>query len=254
MLELMFEGDFALTKLPKKIEKEELTKVKEAFNQLYPKIKNLYTTLTVESTYPTFSGNDYVVFLNQCNFCAPTLINPEGIKQALLDNILTATSVRSESAKQIEGSKSQTMRFEFLEMIYRLAILVYEPLLKPLKDNIKKKTTHAHSAGRISQAKALTMLFEEYIDPSGFDQANTTMDFREKQLYFSKVSLYFERNQKIFQHMHQPYNIAGKKAMTLDNAIYFIFKIMELEFITERAVKRNYALSKQPVVDFKKNY
>lgn len=32
MLELMFEGDFALTKLPKKIEKEELTKVKEAFN------------------------------------------------------------------------------------------------------------------------------------------------------------------------------------------------------------------------------
>ena len=63
MLELMFEGDFNLTKLPKKIEKEELLKFKEAFGELYPKIKNLFATLTVDSTYPTYSGNDYVVFL-----------------------------------------------------------------------------------------------------------------------------------------------------------------------------------------------
>jgi hypothetical protein len=63
MLELMFEGDFNLTKLPKKIEKDELPKIKEAFAELYPKIKNLFATLTVDSTYPTYSGNDYVVFL-----------------------------------------------------------------------------------------------------------------------------------------------------------------------------------------------
>ena len=118
-----------MTKLPKKIEKEDLQKVKDAFLELYPKIKNLFATLTVDSSYPTFNGNDYVVFLQVCNFGAPSAINPDGIKQALLDNILTATSVRSEAAKHIEGSKSQTMRFEFLETIYRLAELIYAPLL-----------------------------------------------------------------------------------------------------------------------------
>ena len=97
------------------------------------------------------------------------------------------------------------------------------------------------------------MLFEEYIDPANFDSANT-MEFRGKHLYFSKVNLYFERNKKIFEHMLNPYNIQGKKAMSLENATFFIMKVMELDFITERAIKRNYAFSKQPVVNFKRDY
>jgi hypothetical protein len=54
--------------------------------------------------------------------------------------------------------------------------------------------------------------------------------------------------------MHQPYNIAGKNAMTLENAIFFTSKILELDYVTERQIQRSYAFSKQPVVDFKKNY
>ena len=54
--------------------------------------------------------------------------------------------------------------------------------------------------------------------------------------------------------MIQAYNIAGKNAMNLENAIYFILKVIAIDYITERQIKRSYAFSKQPVVDFKKNY
>ena len=65
-------------------------------------------------------------------------------------------------------------------------------LLKGIdKGGEKKKQT------KITMAKAMSLLFEDYIDKAGFELANT-MEFREKYLYFNKVNIYFERNKKIF--------------------------------------------------------
>jgi hypothetical protein len=113
----------------------------------------------------------------------------------LLDNVLTATSVRSEAAKHIEGSKSQTMRFEFLETIYRLAEIVYAPILqKNIANKVAAQILKSlpgdkikNLVQKISMAKALKLLFEDYIDKAGFEIANT-MEFREKHLYFNKVN------------------------------------------------------------------
>jgi hypothetical protein len=113
----------------------------------------------------------------------------------LLDNVLTATSVRSEAAKHIEGSKSQTMRFEFLETIYRLAEIVYAPILqKNIANKVAAQILKSlpgdkikNPVQKISMAKALKLLFEDYIDKAGFEIANT-MEFREKHLYFNKVN------------------------------------------------------------------
>lgn len=104
------------------------------------------------------------------------------------------------------------MRFEFLETIYRLAEIIYAPILQKNMTNkvaaaLLKNLPGSSLLGagkeikkpvqKISMVKALKLLFEDHIDNAGFEIANT-MEFREKYLYFNKVNQYFERNKKIF--------------------------------------------------------
>ena len=48
---------------------------------------------------------------------------------------------------------------------------------------------------------AITKVFKEYIDPAGFEVADT-MDFREQLLYTYHVNQYLERNEIPLKKIH----------------------------------------------------
>ena len=80
------------------------------------------------------------------------------------------------------------LRFQFLECIFRLAELVYQNDIKldggaGPKNNAPKKK----KGGKIYMFQAITKLFKDFIDPAGFEIADT-MNFREELLYTYKCN------------------------------------------------------------------
>ena len=117
-----FENDWKLTKVPKLVkDKEELEQIKELLKGEYPRLKNMWLAMTCESSYPNVSSNDYAVWCQRCNF-----LSKEGVSGAELDTVQISACVKTEKSKKIEGAKGEMMRFEFLELLVRMAMLLYK--------------------------------------------------------------------------------------------------------------------------------
>ena len=94
------------------------------------------------------------------------------------------------------------MRFEFLEVIVRMAQLLYKNelsdpanIISPRpKDGDKKKAKKVH---KITLPQAIHRLFKEHIDPAEFEVADTN-EFRDCHLYTFRVNQFFERNLFVF--------------------------------------------------------
>ena len=63
----------------------------------------------------------------------------EHVQQANLDSDRIASCFRSDAAKKLECAKGEIMRFDFLEMIVRLALLVYTKELNSDKNDKKEQ-------------------------------------------------------------------------------------------------------------------
>ena len=153
------------------------------------------------------------------------------------------------------------MRFDFLELIVRMTQLLYKSELaegpmspregeKSAKD-AKGKKAKVPKVHKISITTAINRLFREYIDPAGFEEADTN-EFRLNDLYTFKVNQFFERNLTVFQKLMGDYMSAGRNVIKPEEAIYLVQQIAGLPYITERQIQRMYGMSKQHTVDLLK--
>ena len=251
-----FENDWALTKIPKLVkDKEELERVKELLKGEYPRLKNMWLAMTCDSSYPNFSFNDYAVWCQSCKF-----LPKEGVSLADLDTAQISAGVKTEKSKKIEGAKSELMRFEFLELIVRLAMLLYKSELQETppsvpvraKDGKSKKEQPKRAPKRITLTTAITRLFKEHINPAGFEIADTD-EFRDNHLYTFKVNQFFDRNAPVLERLINEYHYTGgKKALKPEDALYLIQTIAGLPYLTERQIQRMYGHSKMTTVDLLK--
>ena len=140
LLRRSFENDWRLTKIPKLIkDKEELSRVKAYLCSIYPRLKNMFLAMACESAYPNFSSNDYSAWCTRCNFKSK---EPQ-VSSADIEVVQVGACVKNEQGKKIEGAKGEMMRFEFLELIVRMAQLLYKPELGDAPAGAKAKDDKA---------------------------------------------------------------------------------------------------------------
>lgn len=127
-LRKMFENDLRLTKIPAKIkDKDQFEKVKEALFDHYTYIKNLFLHLTCDSTYPAVNKQDFDIWSLRCG-----LHERPNVDEAKINLQREGALVKNELTKKItEGlAKNDMLRFQFLEVCFRLAELCYQGDIK----------------------------------------------------------------------------------------------------------------------------
>ena len=113
----MFDFDFCYSKISKIIkDRTELELVRETIRPYYDKISNIYLALSVDSNYPHVGFNQMNLWFNNCQ------VHDINLNSANLDNILVAALVRTNETKPITAATNCLLRFEFLEVIVRIAM------------------------------------------------------------------------------------------------------------------------------------
>ena len=121
-----FEADWEYGKIPRTINKkvdmaaEEAT-IKEALFIEYKNIVNIFDYYSGKSSYPTISMNDFTSFAGECK-----ILDNNYIVLALLDLLLVSTCVSTNV--YVNSAEKDLQRYEFLEMIVRLANQRYKDL------------------------------------------------------------------------------------------------------------------------------
>ena len=167
LLKKMFEVDWVYTKIFRFIKgnEKELNLVKKVLWRNYSKIKELFTSESGLSSYPSISWNDFTAF---CYYCQ---LVDKNLNLSSLDMIFIATNV---SLHEYAGNAERSLsRYEFLEILVRLAIAKYGNTMVP--------------------HKALEALLENHI----FKYCNPSeiADFRRTHVLTSLVDKYIKRNE-----------------------------------------------------------
>lgn len=92
----------------------EETAIKEALFSEYVSICNVFDYYSGKSSYPTISMNDFTSFSTECKILDHNYIN-----LAALDLLLVATCVSTNI--YVNSAEKDLQRYEFLEMIVRIA-------------------------------------------------------------------------------------------------------------------------------------
>lgn len=249
LLAKMFENDLRLTKIPAKIkDKDQLAKVKQALLELYPQIKNVFLCLSCDSQYPAINKQDFDIWAGHCR-----LLERPGVDDAKINLQREGSIVKNELTKRIDTAKNEMLRFQFLEVVFRLAELCYQNDIKTDSGNPNApKNAKKKKGGKIYMFQAITKLFKEHIEPSAAYEEANTMEIREQYLYNYRVNQYLERNEAVLRKIHSEYNYAGKSYLTPLDAINFVTQVGGIGFVHERSILRMYGFSKQSNVDFAK--
>lgn len=132
----------------------------------YIGIKNAFLYLASQSNYPTITMEDFN------SYCETSgMMNEEDLTQTQIDKIFMAANYDVETAE--DNPEKELCRYEFLEIIVRLAIAKY-PLLTP--------------------AEATEKLVVEYILEAGVHF--NLLRFRREQLYCLEVQDLLQTNSK----------------------------------------------------------
>ena len=124
----MFEFDYNLTKISKIIkDKETIAQLKNTLRGLFPMLKNIYLSMVCDSVYPNLNLNDFLIFASKLD-----LFNRPGIANAEIENLFIASIFKTDVTKKIEVGKNEMMRFEFIELIVRMAMLLYRNEITPV--------------------------------------------------------------------------------------------------------------------------
>ena len=225
-LKKCFDEDINFGKIIRTIKKgsdqqEEFDRIKNLLFEHYVRIINIFTYYAGASSYPTIGMNDFTSFSTACK-----ILDQENIGLAQLDLLLVATCV---SHHQFVNSANLDMqRYEFLEMIVRLANFRY-------KENGKVKTT----------CEAIERLLEELIYPHA-----KSMDgdhFRRFHCYSDKVNEILKKNEVQLKHVYESFTHAKKRYIQNDECAAFVRKL-GLK-ISEMMVGAIYAESMMTIID-----
>lgn len=137
----------------------------------YPKLISIHLFYAGISSWPTISMNDFTSWSNKCNF-----VDGKNINLAALDRILITTNVALHGFTS--SAERDLNRYEFLEIIVRLAIQLYR----------ESKVVE-------SSVEAVNKLIVENILPN-----SRYMDgdkFRRFHLYNVKVNEILKKNENV---------------------------------------------------------
>ena len=125
MQKKMFDIDWGYTKVFRiiKSDEKELNRVRKILWKYYPKIKELFTFESGMSSYPTISWNDFTAFWNHCQLV------DKNLNLSSLDMIFIATNVSLHEYST--NAERDLRRYEFLEILVRLAIAKYGSTMPP---------------------------------------------------------------------------------------------------------------------------
>ena len=124
----MFEQDYKLGKISQMSRTSKgQALIKEMMRGHYERLKNLFGDVASRSSYPTIELHDFKVFLDSCQI--------QDLSQSTLDGLLLKTTINLD--------ENALYRFEFLEMVVRLAQAKYKDtkVLPSLRDALEKFIT-----------------------------------------------------------------------------------------------------------------
>lgn len=218
-LRKMFDSDWGYTKIFRVIKgnDKELNKVKKVLWKYFPKLKELFTLESGMSSYPCISWNDFTAF---CNFCQ---LVDKNLNLSSLDMIFIATNV---SIHEYSGNSERALsRYEFLEILVRLAVAKYGSTMEP--------------------HKALITLLEENI----FKYCNPeeVSDFRRNQIWTRDIEEFIKRNDIFMTKLFQKFCHGVKNYFTSKDALEMCMTA-KLK-ITEKSINLAYSCAKCSVID-----
>ena len=171
--------------------------------------------LATESNFPTCGFNGYCEWYQKVD-----LMGMKNVSQASVELMYTTSIYRKEEAKPIECSKGDIVRFEILEIIVRLALLVYKSALFISSDPTKQPPE-----GKYRVPEAIEKFIKTYCKDHPAISIADTHSFRRDHLYTKKVSKFFERNLAVFKQIFSRYMHFGKECMDIPEAQEFVFKV-----------------------------
>ena len=206
----------------------------------------MFLMLACNSQYPAVNKQDFDIWALHCKFQ-----DRPHVDEAKVNLQREGSIVKNDMTKKIDTAKNEMLRFQFVEVIFRLAELCYQNDIKQDDKSGSKSSTKKKKGGKIYMFQAITKLFKDHIDPADHEIADAA-DFRDKYLYTYRVNQYLERNENVLKKIHSEYNHAGQFYLDPTEAIYFVQQTAGLSFITERSILNMYGLSKQSTIDFSK--
>jgi hypothetical protein len=217
---IMFDNDKKHLKLNRIIKDENaLNQVNAVLLKNFEVIKEIFDATSASSSYPNIGWLDFSSFCDRCQ-----LLDNKFLNRAAVDRAFIAVNVDFDDLD--DNPQQELCRYEFLEIIVRLAMCKYQDL--PL-----------------TQAEMTQKMIEEHIfkyaDPS------LAIKFRREKLYTNEVNNILEANLSNCQELFKKYKERAGRWISLEG-----YKTMAKKSalnLKDEVVVKVYAFSKMSILD-----
>jgi len=201
VLEKCLEHDFTFWKAARFCkDPDELTRVKKIIKENFKEIKEIYHYLISKSSYPAIGWQDFT------NWCFQIKVVPDDkVPLATIDRAFVAANVELEKIPGNVNPDNALNRYEFVEIIVRLA-----------------KAKYIDTGNTKSYSEALKKLIQNHI--LKHDSSDPWQMFREKKLWTVPVNDLMEPNVPALKKLYESYFEPRKKSMSIDDTISLFMK------------------------------
>lgn len=220
LVDQMFANDMKHSKISRVVKEEnEFKAVVSLLRENFREIKEIFDNTAASSNYPTIGWLDFTDFSTMCQ-----LLDKKFLNTAAIDRLFIAVNVELEA--QDENPNRELCRFEFFEIIVRMALCKYQDL-------------------GLSAAQSLKKMLEEHILRYG--TGSNAIAFRKEKLYQVEVNDVLEVNLFNLQSLFGAYKEARSKHISLKGLKSMLSK-SSLSY-NDRDLVRDFAFSKMSVLD-----
>ena len=217
---IMFNNDKKHLKLPKIIKNESaLNAVYDVLLSNFTILKEIFDATSAESSYPNIGWFDFNTFCDKCQ-----LLDNRNLNKATIDICFVAVNVDEDDLD--DNPAQELCRYEFLEVIVRMALYKYKDL--PL-----------------TQAEMTSKLIAEHI--SKYADPSKAIKFRREKLYTYEVNTILEANLSQFQTLFTKIRERAGKWISLEGYKKMISKTGIA--LRDEAIIKAYAFSKMSILD-----
>jgi hypothetical protein len=220
LIDQMFGNDMKHSKISRVVKEEsEFKAVVSTLRANFRQIKEIFDNTAASSNYPTISWLDFTDFSTMCQ-----LLDKKFLNTAAIDRLFIAVNVELEA--QDENPNRELCRFEFFEIIVRIALCKYQDLC-------------------ISPVQCVQKILEEHVLKYG--AGSNAIAFRKEKLYQIEVNDVLEVNLFNLQELFTSYKEPRSKHITLKGLKSLLSK-SALPY-NDRDIVRDFAFSKMSILD-----
>jgi hypothetical protein len=220
VVSVMFANDMKFSKISRVVKNEaDLNQIMSVLKQNFSEIKAIFDQTSAISNYPSISWLDFSDFCTMCQ-----VIDKKFLNTAAIDRLFIAVNV--ELVEQDDNPDRELCRFEFFEIMVRMAVCKYQDLA-------------------LTPAEALRKLLNEHILKYG--GASSALQFRHEKLYHVEVNDILEVNLFNLQTLFAKYKDRRGKYVNIEG----IKKLLDKARVAynEKDLMRDFVFSKMSVLD-----